>query len=221
MLERFHAELPLVGDIARHLLSLVGEVIPLDDLQAAGREGLIAAARRYDPKRTVPFRGYASIRVRGAMIDAMRTSAVLPRRAWDKVRAEQAAQLIDEGNLEAIYAPDADAATTDDRPLDEHLSSMVTAAAVRFASDGEHSAGPSVDPRANPEQALAKAELLALVERALDSLDEREAQVIRLHWLEEQPMSAIAKILELDKSWVVRIHTRAMACITKRVRKSV
>ena len=103
---------------------------------------------------------------RGAMLDAMRKNAVLPRRAWDKVRADQAAQLIGEGNLEAIHAPDADAATTDDRFLDEHLSSMVTAAAMRFANDSERSAGPPWTPERVPRKRWS-GRLLSIVEQAM------------------------------------------------------
>ena len=127
------------------------------------------ADRRGSPLRSnssSPFRSFASIRVRGAMLDAMRKNAVLPRRAWDKVRADQAAQLIGEGNLEAIHAPDADAATTDDRFLDEHLSSMVTAAAMRFANDSERSAGPPWTPERVPRKRWS-GRLLSIVEQAM------------------------------------------------------
>ena len=68
-LRRFEETLELVEIVARQIGRLIGGAVELDDLRSFGREGLLDAARRYDPTRGVPFRAYANYRVRGAIYD--------------------------------------------------------------------------------------------------------------------------------------------------------
>ena len=72
-------QLELVNVIAGQLRRTLGSSAEYDELVASGREGLLDAARRYDPVRGVPFKLYANYRVRGAMLDGVRRAAPLPR----------------------------------------------------------------------------------------------------------------------------------------------
>jgi RNA polymerase sigma factor for flagellar operon FliA len=131
VLERFHTELPLVEIIARQIARTVGRLVEFDDLVATGREGLLDAARRFDPTRDVPFRAYANLRVRGAILDGVRQNSPLPRRTYERVVALKAAAQVSEGEAECAFAAggvaDANAA---DRALAEHLAAIAMAAAV-------------------------------------------------------------------------------------------
>ena len=106
-LERFNAELDLVEIVARQVGKTIGRGVELDDLLGYGREGLLDAARRFDPARGVPFRAYANYRVRGAIIDGVRTMARLPRRAHERLNALSAANHYGEGASEDVLAPPA------------------------------------------------------------------------------------------------------------------
>ena len=75
VLARFEGELDLVEIIARQVARTMGSVVELDDLRSFGREGLLDAARKFDGARGVPFRAYANFRVRGAIIDGIRSFA--------------------------------------------------------------------------------------------------------------------------------------------------
>lgn len=81
VLERFHEHLYLVEVSAKQMIRALRWRVDLDELVSAGREGLWEAARRYDPDSSVPFKGFAGYRVRGAMIDHLRRTAAVPRRA--------------------------------------------------------------------------------------------------------------------------------------------
>ena len=76
--ERFHACLELVDIVARQIAKRLTFFVELDELLSSGREGLLDAARRYDPSRGVPFRAYANFRVQGAIYDGLRRTAGLP-----------------------------------------------------------------------------------------------------------------------------------------------
>ena len=195
----------------------------LDDLRSFGREGLLEATRRFDPSRGVPFRGYASFRVRGAILDGVRASSRLPRRTHERLRALGAATLVSEGAAEDAFAPPAPGAAPADaeRALSEHLAAMATAMAVGLLSKtafGDEGDRVPVAAEASPEEALGNAELLAVVTKAIGELPENEAELVRRHYLEGERFDHVAKELGLSKSWASRLHTRAIRRLSEALR---
>jgi len=223
-LARFESAIDLVDMIAKRIFREIGPVLELEELQSFGRQGLLEAARRFDPSRGVPFRGYASFRVRGAILDGVRSSSRLPRRAHERLRALGAATLVSEGAAEDAFQPPAPGATPADaeRALSEHLAAMATAMAVGLlATTGFGDGGDRVpvETADDPEDALAKAELLAVVKKAIDALPENEAALVRRHYLEGERFDHVAKELGLSKSWASRLHTRAIRRLSEALRE--
>ena len=216
VLERFHSELALVETIAAHVLRSVGRSIEFDDLVGAGREGLLDAARRFDPTRGVPFGAYANLRVRGAILDGVRQLSLLPRRAYERIAALEAAVLVSEGEAEHAFAGSAIAdPSAARRALEEHLSSIAVAAAIGIASETR---GDATDGEDSPEEALARAQLIQIVRGAVSELDSVEEQIVRRHYLDGENIDDIARDLDMSKSWASRLHTRAMGRLSKRLR---
>jgi RNA polymerase sigma factor for flagellar operon FliA len=216
-LARFHSELALVERIAVQILRSIGSSIEFDDLVAAGREGLLDAARRFDPSRGVPFGAYANLRIRGAILDGVRQLSMLPRRAHERIAALEAAVQISEGEAEHVFA---DAAGADPnvarRALEEHLSSIALAAAIGVATETR---GEPIDGDDSPEEALARAQLVQTVRGAVAELeDEIERQIVRRHYLEGENLDEVARDLGMSKSWASRLHTRAVGRLAKRLR---
>ncbi len=223
VLERFHGALELVEIIARQVRRTLGPGIELDDLVSYGREGLLDAARRYDPSRGVPFRAYANFRVRGAVVDGVRATARLPRRVHERLRALDSAHRVSEGAAEdTLGAPPLPGSRADaERALSTHLAAMATAMAVGLVAEtgrGEEGEITSVDTRSSPEEALGNAELLARVRSAIETLPKEEAELVRRHYLEGERFDRVAVDLGLSKSWASRLHTRAIGRLTKRLR---
>ena len=224
-LARFESGLDLVDAIARRIAREVGSSAELAELLSYGREGLLDAARRFDPSRGVPFRGYASFRVRGAIIDGVRKSARLPRRTHERLSGLLAASRTSEGAYEDALAPAAPGATPADaeRALGEHLAAMATAVAVGllattgFSEEGERVPVTTDD---NAEEALARAELLTVVRRAIAELPPEEEALVRRHYLEGERFDHVASELGLSKSWASRLHTRAIKRLTEKLRES-
>lgn len=221
VLKRFESELRLVEIIAHQLRAEMGEVLDHEELVSFGREGLLVAARRYDPNRGVSFRQFANYRVRGAMIDGMRSHGARSRRAQEKLRALRAAQTVSEGMYEdtaaSIVAGLNGAAA--DQQLAKTLASMATAMAVGFmaeaaVSDDEFTA---VDEAGDPEEEVARAEMLRLLRAEIQQLSEVEAALVRRHFFEGEQLSHVAASLGLSKSWGSRMLARAIAKLTERL----
>jgi RNA polymerase sigma factor FliA len=225
ILERFNAALDLVDIIARQVRRTLGQGVELDDLLGCGREGLLEAARRFDATRGVPFRAYANFRVRGAIIDGVRSMSRLPRRAYERLNALEAANQYGQGTAEDAFAPQPPGSRPSDaeRGLEEHLAGMATAIALGLVSPtgrGEEGEQIGVAAGTDPEAAFAEAELLDVVRRAIGDLPREEAELVRRHYLEGERFDHVAAELGLSKSWASRLHTRAIGRLTKRLRGS-
>ena len=166
------------------------------------------------------FKRFANYRIRGAVLDGIRKSAPLPRRAHARVRALEAALLVTEGAAEDAASPEAQTALADkavaNRKLTEHLADIATAMAVgllaaRAAGDhGELAAlGRVVDARGG-DGAGAPPDAGG---HELDDLPEDEHALVRRHYLEGE---------RFEPMWRPRsalgLHTRAVARLTKRLR---
>jgi len=222
-LARFESGLDLVDAMARRIAREVGAVAELADLVSYGREGLLDAARKFDPARGVPFRGYASFRIRGAIIDGVRQSARLPRRAHERLNGLAAANRTSEGAYEDALAPAAPGTTPADaeRALGEHLAAMATAVAVGLLSTtayGDEGERVPVAVDTSPEEALGRAELLEVVRRAIADLPAEEQTLVRRHYLEGERFDHVAAELGLSKSWASRLHTRAIKRLTEKLK---
>jgi RNA polymerase sigma factor for flagellar operon FliA len=212
----------LVDAIAMQCARLSGRA-PLDELKSWGREGLLVAAQRFDETRGVPFRAYASYRVRGAILDGLRKSADLPRRTFRRLQMAEAAANYAEGALADLSGPPPPGETREDaeRLLDEHLAAMATAMAaglLHATAPGEAGAPTLVDPEPDPEERLQRAELARLLMQHIDTLPDDERTLVRRHYFEGERFDHVAGELGLSKSWASRLHTRAIGRLTKKMR---
>lgn len=220
VLALFNSHLELVEVIANRIAREVGTSLGHEDLVAAGQEGLFRAAQRYDSAREVPFRVYANYRVRGAILDWIRQNTRLPRRAFERLMCLAAACLVNDG--EALFVFNQRSSTLSDAEaesyLDEHLASVVTAAAAAAEAAILTAAfSPSSDPE-TPEEAYTEAELLAHIRRSLTELDEIEGRVVQLLYFEGMSLEDAARTLNMSKPWACRLHARAIGRLTKRLR---
>jgi RNA polymerase sigma factor for flagellar operon FliA len=224
VLERFRSQLELVDIVAKQVARSMGAVVELDDLRSFGREGLLDAARRFDPERGVPFRAYANFRVRGAIIDGVRSIAQLPRRAYERLNGLSAALKVSEGEADDVFtAPGSTTRSQADVALGDHLAAMATAMAVGLIAPtgvGESGEQVQVSAAENPEEAVGRAELLIAVKSAIDELPEEEAVLVRRHYIDGERFDHVAQSLGLSKSWASRLHTRAMQRLSKRFRNT-
>lgn len=223
VLARFNEQRELVEIIARQVAREIGRVVDIDDLRQMGFQGLLEAARRFDESRGVSFRRFANYRVRGAMLDGVRKGAPLPRRAHERVRALQAALLVAETAAEEP-APPGRTATELDAKLTEHLANMATAMAAGLVATPAYGEGgqlAAVEPGDSPEEAVARAQLRHVMEQAIRELPDDERALVERHYLHGERFDHVSASLGLSKSWGSRLHTRAVARLTKKLQGMV
>lgn len=201
---------PFVRGIAKHTTAQLEIEGDLEDLVAAGFEGLLEARKRFDPARGVAFKSFAYYRVRGAVIDAVRQNAYLPRRAYARLKAAEALDVEGEQASEQHAAAQAAGTVTGDA---EHSLRAIDGILGRIAAAYCTAAGSESDdppPSDNPEHALLARERQDRLRRALAALPEPERALLQGHYLQDRRFDEIAKDLGLSKSWASRLHSRAL-----------
>lgn len=218
VVNRISEGLPIVEGIARGMRRQFGRHVNFDDLVSQGRESLLQAARSFEPDRGVPFRRWAALRVRGGMLDSIRTSANLPKRIYRKLRALQAMDDVQEATLDEAAPATPEAA---DAALTDQLATAAMAAAVGFLTmrDSDH-LGHAKDPDHSPESNVSYAEMLDLVRSAIAERPEQEQALLRRIYFDDVTIDEAARELGLSKSWGSRIHARAIEGLVRSMRRA-
>lgn len=197
----------LVLNIAKRIRREFDLTCEESDLIAFGFQGLLEAHARFDASRGVQFNTFAFYRVRGAVLDGVRTMAFLPRRAHAKLKAAEAADQIGEGLAEAQAQrpPGAEeSAAADAAVVDATLGKLSAAYVLSALGHDQESAPP------NAEEALVEAGEQARVRAALASLPERERKLVEGFYFEGRQFDVVAAELGISKSWASRLHTKAL-----------
>ena len=219
VLARVKDGMELVEMVARQMRRELGTALSHEDMRSYGQEALLRAARTFDAERGVPFRRWANLRIRGAIIDGMRTQQ-LPRRLYERLRAIEAADRVQDALLEEdAAAPPRDAETADKR-LDDYLSTMATALAVGVMMP---IANDELDnlrtDRPSPEEELQRAELMKSVKEAVALRPDAERKLLERHYMEGVTFEQAATELGLSKSWASRLHARAIEGLAKELKR--
>jgi RNA polymerase sigma factor for flagellar operon FliA len=221
ILARVQEGMPLVDMLARQLRRQLGTSLDLDDLASAGREGLLSAARKFDPSFGVPFRRWANLRIKGAMLDAVRSQSALPRRIYDRLRAIEAADRVTEVAVEEGAAAPATTPESADERIGSYLAGIATAVALGLLSE---SSGPdpenAKDRTESAEDQLVRLDMLAKIRGAIERRPDAEKQLLVRHYFDGITFEEAAKELGLSKSWASRLHTRAIEGVTKDLKRT-
>ncbi|HKT72903.1 MAG TPA: RNA polymerase sigma factor FliA [Steroidobacteraceae bacterium] len=208
-----HAE--LVKRIAYHLAGRLPPSVEVDDLIQAGMLGLLEAASHYAADRGASFETYAGIRIRGAMIDALRKLDWAPRSVHRKARA--VAAVVQEIERETgREARDAQIAQRMGLPLEEYHSIVQDAASCRLASLDEVTAATAVGP-ADPFRETADERFRAALAKQIDSLPERERLVMSLYYSDGLNLKEIGAVLKVTESRVCQLHGQALVRLKARL----
>jgi len=178
----------------------------VEDLVAFGYQGLLEARQRFDASKGVAFKSYAHYRVRGAILDGVRSMARLPRRAYARLRAAEALDQVAEANAENQGAAAARPPTFEAnlRAIDAILGRVAAAYTVAVsAEDAAEGAG-------SPEEALLHEERLTRMRAALTQLPERERHMIEGHYFHGKRFDVLSAELGISKSWGSRLHSHAL-----------
>jgi RNA polymerase sigma factor for flagellar operon FliA len=190
-----------------------------EDLAGQGLLGLIDAVDRYDPAHGTQFSTYATLRIRGQMLDALRAQDWLTRSARRRARLVQAA-------YQELWST-LHRSPTDDE-LGDHLRLdvdevrdalmdagrvMISLDTIGASDDGSEDSLHEMladENQPDPAEMLVELDLRSQLAETIRSLPEREQQVLAMYYHEQLTMKEIGEVLDLSESRVCQLHARAV-----------
>lgn len=206
---------PFVKRIAYHLMGRLPSNVQIEDLVQAGMIGLMEAVRNYDAAQGASFETYAGIRIRGAMLDEVRSGDWTPRSVHRKQR-ELAEAMRRVENRKGADARDHEVAAELGVGLDEYHHILADAAGARIfsldaADDDEESYDHHVASQGeDPHQSLERTNFRNALAEAVKALPQREALIMSLYYEEELNLREIGEIIGVSESRICQIHGEAL-----------
>ena len=211
----------LVRKIAWHMHGRVKSAVDIEDLIQIGMYGLVTAAQNYVVKEGVSFSSYASIRIRGEIVDHLRRNSNLCRTTIqmqqkykssvetlskqlqrepnnDEIAVEMGLETAELHNWEQAFAAN----------THQSLDTVYDEFSIWFATKEQ-----------NPEEELTDTELRENLVDALKTLPEREALLIQLYYVEELNVYEIAKVLDITTGRVSQIKKNAISRLREYIKK--
>ncbi len=210
--------LPTVRYVARQIHERLPQHVEFDELISAGTLGLIDASRKFNPEKNVQFRSYAQFRIRGAILDSLRTLDWSPRELRRKGRAvEEATRALTSrcgrAPVEAEVAREMGLELGDYQQLLGELKGLEisTLNSERSEESGEEELAfvPGKETE-DPLYQCLEGEARTRLSAAIEKLAERERLVMTLYYYEERTMKEIGLILGVVESRVSQIHASAV-----------
>ena len=210
---------PLVKVVAGRLSMYLGYNVEYEDLVSYGIFGLIDAIDKFDFLKDVKFETYASLRIRGSILDQIRKMDWIPRTIRQKQKKIDAVIK----DIEARYgrsATDEEISAglgiTGEEYLDWQSQMKITnvVSLNEFLEQGSEVPNEAGQGRSaqfdSPEEVLEREELKKILAEALELLTEKERKVIVLYYYEDLTLKEISNILGVSESRISQLHTRAL-----------
>jgi RNA polymerase sigma factor FliA len=214
--ELIRAHMPLVGHLVRDMLSRVPNHVHRDDLTSAGLHALVTAARSWDPQRGIPFHRFATTRIRGGILDELRSLDWATRSVRTKARANDAtrSQLTTTLGRTPTAEELAQALGTSTTDLHQTDTDVQRATVLSLQGFTTSSADDLVTERnPGPEEMLLRREQIGYLHHAIASLPERLQMVVTEYFLNERPMADIAADLGVTESRISQLRAEALSLL--------
>lgn len=219
--EQIEKYLPLVKRIAGRLAISLPQHVDEDDLIGYGVFGLLDALDRFDLARGVKFETYATLRIRGAMIDGLRTMDWVPHSARQRIKhiqeafAEVEAMTGRPATIEEVAKHlEMDVRDLESAILQGQMLNLTSLDELAAGEEGEANASPLSqlkDP--NAQEAFREVEVedqRRILAEAVEKLPDKEKLVVALYYQEDLTLKEIAAVMKLSESRISQLHTQAI-----------
>ena len=214
----------LVKLVAGRLNMYLGYNVEYDDLVGYGIFGLIDAIDKFDYGKNVKFETYASLRIRGAILDQIRKMDWIPRTVRQKrKKIEEAIKQIEtKTGRNASDEEIAQELGIGEEELNDWQTQLNVTNVISLNEFVEQGGEPVMDAKNNshfiqPEESVQEEELKKVLMESLELLTEKEKKVILLYYYEDLTLKEISSILEVSESRVSQLHTKALLKMRKRM----
>ncbi len=216
---------PLVKVVAGRLAMYLGNNVDYEDLNSYGIFGLIDAIDKFDIRKNIKFETYASLRIRGAMLDQIRKNDWIPRTIRQKQKQVEAA-MRDIESATGRAATDEEIAVALGISEDELLEwqTQMKATAVVSLNEYMEVGGNDVSNDNSmghrylaPDEVVSREELKVMLAEALEKLTDMEKSVVLFYYYEDLTQKEIASVLNVTESRISQLHTRALQKMRERL----
>ncbi len=223
---------PLIKSVAGRLSMKLPPHVDQKDLLSAGIMGLLDAIEKFDETKGVPFKSYAEFRIRGAMLDELRSMDWVPRSVRKNAKTlEEAYRQVE---IKAMRpATDQEVAQALGMELEPFHRLLDQTKGVSIVSEDEigdllsnREGGSLWDiyqdaGHSDPVASMGLTELREVIAQAIESLPENERLVVTLYYYEELTMKEIGEVMEYTESRISQLHTKAVIRLRNKIRRYI
>lgn len=202
--------LPLIKVVAGRLAMSLPPHLDRDDLLSTGFFGLLDAIDRYDINRNIKFETYAGVRIRGAMIDYLRSKDWIPVTMRQKLRRyeQKVYELESALGRSATDAEIAEALEISTKDLQVIVSQFNSSTIIPLEEYLKTDSPEALD--ADPVETTEYLELKETLSKVIDKLPEKERLVVSLYYYDELTLKEISLIMHLSEARISQLHTKAI-----------
>lgn len=220
---------PLVKFLASRMAMRLPPSVSVDDLISAGIMGLLDAIEKFDPGKKVQFRTYAEFRIKGAILDELRSMDWIPRSIRKKIREMEQAVTSVEQKL-GRPAEDREIAEVMGVDLDTYRDMLDKARGIdllsfdEYVSSHKHSTAPKrpykslIQTGEDTVEHVMAQELKEVIADGIKALPKKDQMVVSLYYYNELTLKEIGKVMGLTESRISQIHTKAIIRLRTRLR---
>lgn len=216
--------IPLVKYIASRVIIGKTKYVQYEDLISYGMLGLMDALGKFDDTKGMKFSSYASIRIKGAMIDELRKNSPISKGAMDKLNRyndaiERLQKLLFREPSNHEIAKELGITIDEVADIENNINyiSVVSLEDLIFSDEDEMPLSGTIkdDRSPSPEKALEEKEQIEYLSLGLDNLKEKDKLVLTLYYYEGLTLKEIGNILTVSESRVCQLHSRALVNLRK------
>jgi RNA polymerase sigma factor for flagellar operon FliA len=214
----------LVKFVAGRLVMHIGQHVEYDELIGNGVFGLIDAIDKFDPEKGVKFETYASLRIRGSIIDNIRKMDWVPRTLRQKNKQMETAYAQLEETLgreptEQELANKLALSLTETQELMRKSSVLALVSLDDFLEQNYETPfnGLTSSQQDSPESRAERRERQAMLGEAINKLSEKEKLVVSLYYFEDLTLKEISSIMQVSESRVSQIHSKAISRLSAKL----
>lgn len=211
--------IPLVKYLASRIMLGKTKYIEYEDLVSYGIVGLLDAINRYDSSKGMKFSSYATLRIKGSMIDEIRKNRPISKGAMDKLAKYNESverlqnRFMREPSLKEI-AIDLNVTEAEVSRVENYINYMaiISLESVIYSDDDDVTIMETLEDKdsVSPEDSLEYKEKLEILSEGIEELKEKDKLILKLYYYEKLTLKEIGQVLEVSESRVCQLHSRAI-----------